>query len=61
MVYLPNFSDFSFWIQIFWKKTKIDLVSKYFQIYLSEQVDYSKLCICHTKTELDVDKGKWGT
>ena len=38
MVFLPNFSDFSSWIQIFWKKTRINLVSKYFRIYLTEQV-----------------------
>ena len=40
MVFLPNFSDFSSWIQIFWKKTKINLVSKHFRNYLTEQVGY---------------------
>ena len=34
MVFSPTFYD----ISLFWKKTKINLVSKYFQIYLSEQV-----------------------
>ena len=40
MVFSPNFSDFSSLIQISWKKTKINLVSKYFRIYLTEQVGY---------------------
>ena len=38
MVFFPTFSEFFPWIQIFWKKTKINLVSKYFRIYLSEQL-----------------------
>jgi hypothetical protein len=40
MVFLPNFSDFSSWIQIFWKKTKINLVYGFFRLYLAEQVGY---------------------
>ena len=38
MVFFPTFSGFFPWIQIFWKKTKINLVSEYFPIYLSEQL-----------------------
>ena len=50
MVFSPNFSDFSSWIQIFWKKTKINLVSKYFRIYLTEQVGFAPILnICSVK------------
>ena len=40
MEFSPTCLDFSSWIYLFWKQTKINLVSKYFQFYLTEQVAY---------------------
>ena len=40
MEFSPTFLDFSSWIYLFWKQTKIDLDSKYFRFYLTEQVAY---------------------
>ena len=40
MEFSPTFLDFSSWIYLFWKQTKINLVSKYFRFYLTEQVAY---------------------
>ena len=45
MEFSPTFLDFSSWIYLFWKQTKINLVSKYFRFYLTEQVAlYVYLC-----------------
>ena len=41
MEFSPTFLDFSSWIYLFWKQTKINLVSKYFRFYLTEQVAYT--------------------
>ena len=40
MEFSPTFLDFSSWIYLFWKQTKINLVSKYFRFYLTEQVAF---------------------
>ena len=38
MEFSPTFLDFSSWIYLFWKQTKINLVSEYFRKLLSPEI-----------------------